>query len=182
MSATEEQMSWIAGSGMDAATYINGLFSVSFVIYLVGNVMMDFYEWTKPIQKTEEGDSERGRSRILEDEEIERGGWSRRLFENFVGRFPGQGRRLDGTTTTSSTRGRGRDYESMPLTSGETRDSVDVRNGEEEGSSQESFEMGTRRTRREGTGETVFDLGEDDEEDHGDDGYWKEDQLSAERT
>ncbi|GAA6003801.1 Ytp1p [Rhodotorula paludigena] len=45
LSATEEQMAWIAGSGMDSTTYANILFSGSFAIYLVGVAMFDLYEY-----------------------------------------------------------------------------------------------------------------------------------------
>lgn len=45
LSATEEQVHWIAGEvGMDAATYGNILFSGAFVIYGVGVVMIELYE------------------------------------------------------------------------------------------------------------------------------------------
>lgn len=170
MSATEEQMSWISGSevGMDSATYINGLFSGAFVIYLVGVALMDFFETTRP---TESIPTDR-----VHDEEmgarVERG--TRRTgswLENVWATFPGQGRRLDeGRNTTHAPN---REYEHIPLTSG----------GEiaEEGSSQESFELGSRRRRVE-TSETVFELGEDDAEDNGDDGYWKEDEHQRSTT
>ncbi|GAA5991777.1 hypothetical protein JCM5350_005421 [Sporobolomyces pararoseus] len=163
MSATEEQMSWISQSGMDSTTYIIGLFSGGFVIYLVGNVMLDFFQWSsRPTgEESSQADVETGRGG--------RGSW----FENVWKRFPGRGRRLDDDRSRNGFAGN-RTYENVPLTSGEMRDSVDVRNGgfegEEEGSSQESFELSTRRRQ----GETVFDLGDDEEVDNGDDGYWKE--------
>lgn len=43
LSATEEQMQWIAGSGMDSTTYANILFSGAFAIYLVGNALLELY-------------------------------------------------------------------------------------------------------------------------------------------
>ncbi|GAA6018593.1 hypothetical protein JCM8202_000573 [Rhodotorula sphaerocarpa] len=43
LSATEEQMQWVAGSGMDSTTYANILFSGAFVIYLVGNGLVELY-------------------------------------------------------------------------------------------------------------------------------------------
>ncbi|GAA5916652.1 Ytp1p, partial [Sporobolomyces salmoneus] len=173
MSATEEQMSWVAGSGMDSTTYVNVLFSGSFVIYLVGVGMIDFYEWTRGPTREEEA------RREVEGRESEEGGetltrTARGWFENVIaGRFPGQGRRLEETRTTTATRMG--DYESMPLT-GDRRDSVDVRNEDE---SQESFELSERRRRAE-SGGTVFELGEEEEVDRGEDGYWKEDETRRE--
>ncbi|GAA5950765.1 hypothetical protein JCM3765_000601 [Sporobolomyces pararoseus] len=168
MSATEEQMSWISGSGMDSTTYIIGLFSGAFVIYLVGVVMLDLFEWTRPNTNT----AERRRENGEEDEETG-GRGNNRWFENLLSRFPGQGRRVDDDRSRRNGTVGLRNYENVPLTSGGMRDSVDVRNGGldgEEQSSQESFELSTRRRQ----GETVFDLGEDEEVDNGDDGYWKE--------
>ncbi|POY74675.1 hypothetical protein BMF94_2437 [Rhodotorula taiwanensis] len=43
LSATEEQMQWVAGSGMDSTTYANILFSGAFAIYLVGNGLVEIY-------------------------------------------------------------------------------------------------------------------------------------------
>lgn len=174
MSATEEQMQWVAGSGMDATTYINILFSGSFIIYLVGVGMLDFYEL--------EGTRREKRDRIREgvrdglgDEEL---GGGRGWLEGVWSRFPGQGRRLNEMRSGGMRRDTA-EYEQMPLTEG--RESVDVRLGGREGSgsgsgsgSIESVEMGTRRYPREESGETVFELGDEEDEDNGSDGYWKE--------
>ncbi|GAA5925569.1 Ytp1p [Sporobolomyces koalae] len=161
MSATEEQMSWVAGSGMDSTTYINILFSGAFVIYLVAVAMVDLYALTKVKPRAGEP---RGRNFEDQVDLEERGRWFRNAWTRVV---TGSSRdERAGRTTTN-------EFESVPLTSGD--DSI-VQGETNPDTSQESFELtsrGSRPTRQE---ETVFDLGdeEDDDEDRGDDGYWKE--------
>lgn len=136
--------------------------------------MLDFYEL--------EGTRREKRDRIREgvrdglgDEEL---GGGRGWLEGVWSRFPGQGRRLNEMRSGGMRRDTA-EYEQMPLTEG--RESVDVRLGGREGSgsgsgsgSIESVEMGTRRHAREESGETVFELGDEEDEDNGSDGYWKE--------
>lgn len=151
---------------MDATTYINILFSGSFIIYLVGVGVLDFYEFERGRREKRERIRE-GVRNGLRDEEV---GGGRGWFEGVWSRFPGQGRSLNETRRDTA------EYEAMPLTSG--RESVDVRSGGGSGSgsgSIESVEMGTRRNHhREESGDTVFELGDEEEEDDGGDGYWKE--------
>ncbi|GAA5864166.1 hypothetical protein JCM3774_001241 [Rhodotorula dairenensis] len=52
LSATEEQMQWVAGSGMDSTTYANVLFSGAFAIYLVGNALLELYQFQARTKST----------------------------------------------------------------------------------------------------------------------------------
>lgn len=52
LSATEEQMQWVAGSGMDSTTYANILFSGAFAIYLVGNALLELYQFQARTKST----------------------------------------------------------------------------------------------------------------------------------
>ncbi|KAK4702745.1 hypothetical protein P7C70_g3476, partial [Phenoliferia sp. Uapishka_3] len=161
LSATEEQMQWIAGSGMDSTTYANILFSTSFVIYLVGAGLLELYE---RLAEDKSGFREG-------EEDLERGrGWfGFRLPET----FPGIGARLGdlasgrstGPAIGRDTNGEREAYEAVPLTA-----SVSA--------SGSSEEMDRTRERE----ATVFDIGEEEEVDLEDDQgerYWDEKEHRA---
>ncbi|ORY84085.1 hypothetical protein BCR35DRAFT_303135 [Leucosporidium creatinivorum] len=163
LSATEEQMQWVAGSGMDATTYANILFSGAFVIYLVAVALVEGYEWGARPQEEKEGDVERA----------EGGGGGRTIWGipvpsvvGGMGLFPGAGRSLNGRERGEEMR----QYESVamePTTTSGTRSShspPDSGFGEGRVRLDSMQEDGDRR---------VFDLGEEDE-DEGDDKYWEE--------
>ncbi|GEM09740.1 integral membrane protein [Rhodotorula toruloides] len=52
LSATEEQMQWVAESGMDSTTYSIILVSGAFAIYLVGILIVDLYEHQMRLKST----------------------------------------------------------------------------------------------------------------------------------
>lgn len=64
LSATEEQMQWIAGSGMDSTTYANILFSGAFAIYLVGNALLELYIVQAAPRKTQQQQDQHAASAI----------------------------------------------------------------------------------------------------------------------
>lgn len=87
-------MQWIAGSGMDGATYINILASTAFIIYLVGIAIMELFERTRVDGVEWKGDEEGSGG----------SGWGRRL--------PGWlGRRSEGSSVGVG----GEEYEAVPL-------------------------------------------------------------------
>ncbi|GAA6038195.1 hypothetical protein JCM8097_005788 [Rhodosporidiobolus ruineniae] len=209
MSATEEQMAWLAGSIMDSTTYSILLFSGSFGIYLVGVALVDLYEHqmrlksaaqavgVEQVEDIEGGGSPAFRSAGRDAEPIKVFGFT---LPAAFGRLVDFGRRLEGGPEP-----RGRhlrsdtvEYESMPLTSSRARESVDVGAAGGLGDGGESHEMARResgsgsgsggsggrgrggRGTTVGSDETVFELG--DYEDDGGDAYWAEkDELEAER-
>lgn len=93
-------MQWIAGSGMDGATYINVLASTSFIIYLVGVAMIELFERTRIDGVEWKGGDEEGNGGS---------GWGRRLPAWF-------GRRSEGSSVGVG----GEEYESVPLASTST--------------------------------------------------------------
>ncbi|GAA5819942.1 hypothetical protein JCM11251_005420 [Rhodosporidiobolus azoricus] len=209
LSATEEQMQWLAGSIMDSTTYSILIFSTAFTVYLWGVVLVDLYEnqmrMKSAAQAVEVGaveDVEAGEegvlpARLRSDDPRRVKLWGIPIpaaliaLVDFGRRLEARGR--NGTLTDDEGgqgRGRGRghlrrdtvDYggESMPLTS---RDSVGARQdafgGQEEGEG-ESVEMLESRSRpgsdgsgRPGSDETVFEVGEFEDDDGGD-AYWAE--------
>ncbi|GAA5983563.1 hypothetical protein JCM11641_007284 [Rhodosporidiobolus odoratus] len=178
LSATEEQMQWVAGSPMDSTTYSLVLFSGSFAIYLVGVSLVDLYERQIRSKTTAQAI---GVERVedLEGNGLVRLNTPERPQKLFGIPLPGAlvklvdfARRLEDGGNASRGHGRDRghlrsetaDYEAMPLTS--SRESADVRS--------DSMEMEMRREaergRQDGTGqgtaasdETVFELGEEDD-------------------
>ncbi|BGP16426.1 hypothetical protein JCM10213_004018 [Rhodosporidiobolus nylandii] len=188
LSATEEQMQWLAGSVMDSTTYSILLFSGAFAIYLVGVAIVDLYEsqmaakstaaavGVEQVQDLEGGVS--GSMRLRSPTPT-----PQRLFgiplPSALVKLVDFARQLESTAPSHSSqrqRERGHlrsetaDYEAMPLTA--SRESADVR--------QDSIEMtrtgsGGRGRHSGGSGtiasdETVFEIGEDD----GGDSYWRE--------
>ncbi|GAA6022906.1 hypothetical protein JCM11491_006624 [Sporobolomyces phaffii] len=172
MAATEEQMAWVAGSGMDSTTYVNGLFSGAFVVYLVAVALVDLFVATRapgaPRRRTHDVEATAD-----DDGSTRRAPPSSSWWRDVVARTTGWSDRGRGAATEGSRRDG--EYESVPLTT----DHVVA------GSSEESFELERRRTdgptrhTRDETAETVFELGDEEEEDRGDDGYWKEDDHRA---
>ncbi|GAA5919595.1 hypothetical protein JCM1841_001067 [Sporobolomyces salmonicolor] len=206
LSATEEQMIWVAGSGMDSTTYANILFSGAFAIYLAGVAMVDLYQ----AEQRRREKAQDARERNADPEQggsFGRGGGRGRswigmslpaIAAGLLSNFPSPGQRPDGEERFSSAAGRANghlrsdtaDYESMPLTAG--RESVDVgggASGSGSGGSIESVALERRdgaRARTEadrrtaGSEETVFEVGE--YEDDGGDGYWEEKDAAVRRT
>ncbi|GAA5983554.1 hypothetical protein JCM10908_000332 [Rhodotorula pacifica] len=204
LSATEEQMQWIAGSGMDSTTYANILFSGAFAIYLVGNAMVELYQFQARNKTTaqaiglgssDEADVEtagagsRYRSAVGSNSSPRVFGFAvpaalAGLFESISSTV----RSLDTANSPNAARASVHgdremaQYESLPLTG---RDSADVSHGG-------GIEMPTASTRNErnsngpgsgigrgaserpsGSDETVFEIG-DFEDDDGGDGYWQD--------
>lgn len=148
LSATEEQMQWIAGSGMDSTTYANIMFSGSFIIYLVGAALLELYERlaeAKAAPPPEAGDLENGGGRA----------WFGIQLPSY---FPGQGSRLGGPREPV-----GDAYEALPLTAS---------------GSAGSSEGAEERERREDRERTIFGVGDEelgeDLEDDGGERYWDE--------
>ncbi|GAA5822236.1 hypothetical protein JCM3770_005860 [Rhodotorula araucariae] len=188
LSATEEQMQWIAGSGMDSTTYANILFSGSFAIYLVGTAMFDLYLYQTTHRTTASAVG------IAPDPDVEGGPREARDRSSgataaaplYLGgfRLPAAlaalaapvlalAQRLEGDAPQGRSGSDGDAYESVPLTAAAAgRDSADVRGG--------SLELQPRGETASSSGgsasqETVFSLGaEGGDEDDGGDAYWAE--------
>lgn len=152
MLSTEEQVAWTASTGIDHVTYANGLFSGAFIIYLLGIALLEFYSITRPKSKEELLNQDEVR-RVEEGASNNSGGWRR----NFSFLRSSNGERRNDNRQES--------YEAIPLDNS-------IRNGSSEGSatSSQTRVNGEREVR----GETVFDLGEDDEDDGLNDSYYKE--------
>lgn len=153
MSSTEEQVAWTASTGIDHVTYANGLFSGAFIIYLLGIGLLEFYSLTRPKSKEE----------LLNQDEVRRveEGASHNNSTGWIRNFSF----LRSSNVEGRNDGRQESYEAIPLDNS-------PRNGSSEGSatSSETRVNGERDVR----GETVFDLGEDDEDDGLNDSYYKE--------
>ncbi|GAA6006960.1 hypothetical protein JCM10207_009152 [Rhodosporidiobolus poonsookiae] len=199
MAATEEQMAWLASSIMDSTTYSILLFSLAFVVYLVPVALVDLYE----AQLRSKSTAAAVGVEQVEDLEGGVGGVrarspapSRNVFAavlGFVEGLAGGAGRAGATASNGRGRERGHlrsstaDYESMPLTA--SRESADVRGGSVEldrvrggggeGSPRERDETDSTGRRTIGSDETVFELGE--YEDDGGDNYWEEKDVAGGR-
>ncbi|GAA6064650.1 hypothetical protein JCM10212_005236 [Sporobolomyces blumeae] len=208
ISATEEQMAWMAGPevGMDSTTYINILFSTSCIVYLVGVVFVDLYDHEAGKRVVEQarregiarhdvegttGESYSSRRRGERGATSAAGRWLEHAFGTVASKFPGIGRRVDGRDPSAPGPYARRDtleYEQMPLTRGDSGDvgrsgsgglARDRTTSDGSSGSVESVEMDDRSTRAAGRArrdggrdETVFEIG--DEDDQGGDEYWEE--------
>lgn len=152
-------MQWVAGSGMDATTYANILFSGAFIVYLVAVALVEGYEWGARPKEEQEEDVERA-----EGVEGRRTLWGIPVpsLRGGISLFPGSGRSLNGPNQGEEMR----QYESVAM---------EPRNGSSPPDS--GFGEGGGRVRLDSMQEDgdrrVFDLG-DEEEDEGDDKYWEE--------
>lgn len=90
LSSTEEQMQWVAGSGMDSTTYANILFSGAFVLYLAAVFLVELYE--RGVAPKESNGNE---GRAGGDIEAGRSWYGIPIPSSFTGSgFPGIGRSL----------------------------------------------------------------------------------------
>ncbi|BGO91546.1 hypothetical protein NBRC10512_003205 [Rhodotorula toruloides] len=200
LSATEEQMQWVAGSGMDSTTYSIILVSGAFAIYLVGVSIVDLYEHQMRLKSTAQAvgiasadaDVEGNGGGIALDSSpnLRSSSPTARNLRVFGMAVPGivagvvgkvmqvvQALERDGGSRETAARDAGAmgharraTVEYESLPLTAGRDSVDARQDD-------GVEMQQRSGRAAGSGsagsdETVFELG--DYEDDGGDGYWAE--------
>ncbi|GAA5946835.1 hypothetical protein JCM3775_001727 [Rhodotorula graminis] len=189
LSATEEQMQWVAGSGMDSTTYGNILLSGAFVIYLACTVLFDLYEFQTRHRSTASAIGLAPSS--SSDSDVE-GGSSRRHIGGGGGRGSSALAALV-APLVALVRGGERDggrearaepapYESLPVRTPATSGRRDSTGGFELEERDGSLGSGSSRERaRRGDGaasgsqETVFSLADEvdgEEEDDGSDAYW----------
>ncbi|GAA5886092.1 hypothetical protein JCM6882_004261 [Rhodosporidiobolus microsporus] len=206
LSATEEQMQWLAGSIMDSTTCSILLFSTAFAVYLWGAALVDLYEWQVRLKSAAQAvgvgrveDAEGGEEGVLparlradEPRGVKLWGipvpaalvslldFGRRLEQQGRSGSGGVSSSADGVRRGGHLRRDTVEYESMPLTShrdstGARQESVEmVRRGEGSRSREGSTGQGTV-----GSDETVFEVGEFEDDDGGD-GYWeKEEEREA---
>ncbi|GAA5908665.1 hypothetical protein JCM8208_002179 [Rhodotorula glutinis] len=188
LSATEEQMQWVAGSGMDSTTYGNILLSGAFVIYLVSTILFDLYEFQARHRSTASAIGLAPSS--SSDSDVEGGSSGRRIgggergpsaFAALVApllAFVRGGERDGG----HEARAEPAPYESLPLRTpavGGGRDSTSGFELEERDGSPGSGSSTGAARRSDGAGsgsqETVFSLADEvdgEEEDDGSDAYW----------
>ncbi|KAG8874619.1 hypothetical protein FRB98_008338 [Tulasnella sp. 332] len=111
LSATEEQLAWIADSGMDHVTYTVILFSGSFVIYLTAAIIVEIYEYC---------------TKEPHGVDVERSGagqrWHGIPVPYMPSFFPGAGNRLGRLQISDPSEG----YEALPLTATSEPFSPDV--------------------------------------------------------
>lgn len=149
LSATEEQIAWIAGSGMDWATYTNVLISTSFVIYLTAAGILELYEQRSKRNEFTPGkdDLERGEARDW---------YGIPLLSFLAGRVRGlRGRRA---------------YETIPL-----REGVDSHCDFEHDSPKSpdsSVSSGSRLHKMEASVVSTLDVDDDHQYSKADDPYW----------
>ncbi|TNY22122.1 putative membrane protein [Rhodotorula diobovata] len=188
LSATEEQMQWVAGSGMDSTTYGNILFSGAFAIYLVVTMMLDLYAFQSRHKSTASAVGLAPSDPDVEHSAPRPGGGLRLPgpVAAFVAPIVALVHRFEGTRDGDDTRGEARadaaPYESLPLRSSSV---AGVHDDDAEGEGLELQESprersGTRgggrgrsdgEARGSGSQETVFSLG-DEVEDDGSDAFW----------
>lgn len=163
MNGTEEEMAWLEGSKMDFTTFANGLFSEAFVVYAVACALVELFQRSS-------------KPREVTGDDVEHGGappthTTSSWLPAIISRLPSFITQHSPTSQLGFSRptrpatgldGAGVEgYEAVPLTATSTNTTQPERGLHPESgtSSQDSAE-------------TVFDLGED--EDDGGDDFWEE--------
>jgi len=169
MNGTEEEMTWLEGSKMDFTTFANGLFSEAFLVYAVACALVELYERLSKPREVTADDAERGDAPPTSPP-------SSNWLPAIIAQLPpfltqhttasrlGFSRPTRPTTGADGTGVEG--YEAVPLQS----------TGASPSSQNVQAEPGTSS---QGSGETMFELGED--EDDGGDDFWEEKEKEHKR-
>ncbi len=166
MNGTEEEMAWLEGSKMDFTTFANGLFSEAFLVYAVACALVELYERLAKPREVTGDDIERGDAPPT----TSTSGWLPTVIgrlPSFLSQHSAASRLGFSRSARPATGGDGsgaEGYEAVPLQSTSTSHNHQVVRADPGTSSQDS-------------GETMFELGED--EDDGGDDYWEEKAVNA---